>query len=104
MIARLLFLSSRLFTTSWGRKSAGALFQEKNIVSTYYFDLDYHEGIGLAVQAYPQMFRVWLTRLASVFCGNNWMLSHYIAGVDNICPCCCHKDESDSQGVHPTTH
>lgn len=83
-------------SASWGRQVARDLYQEKKIVSTHNFDLIYHEGVGLAVRSFPPTFRVWLTRFASGFCGNNRMLSRYTAGVNNVCPCCLHRDESNA--------
>ena len=79
---------------SWGSRAARALYQEKNIVSTFNFDLIYHEGRSLAIRSYPAMFRVYLTKRSSGFDATNRHLSRSNPGVANICPCCLHKDES----------
>ena len=79
---------------AWGWSAAKALYQEKCIVSSYNFDLIYHEGCHLAIKAFPQMFRVWLTRQTSGFAGTNCQLSRTTQGVRNRCPCCGHRDES----------
>jgi hypothetical protein len=79
---------------SWGRTAARELYQAKHIVSTYNFDLIYHEGRSLAVKSYPVMFRVYLAKRSSGSDANNRHLSRSTPGIANRCPCCRHKDES----------
>ena len=43
---------------------------------------------------YPQMFRVWVTKMVSHFCGSNRQLSHFNETDDDSCPCCGMPDES----------
>jgi hypothetical protein len=81
---------------------ARALYQEKNIVSKYNFDLIYHEGRSLAVRSYPAMFWVYLTKRSSGFDATNRHLSCSSPGVANRCPCCRHKDDSTAHITHCT--
>ncbi len=43
---------------------------------------------------YPQMFRTWVTKHVSEFCGANQRLLHIDPSVENAYPCCGNKDES----------
>ena len=66
---------------AWGRSFTREVYQAKHTVSSYNFDLIYHEGRALAVKAFPQMFHVWLTKKSSGCSGTNRQLSHiYLSG------------------------
>ena len=49
------------------------------------------------MREYPRMFRVWITKHVSSFCGTNRQLSRIDPTIENICPCCGQPDE-------PTSH
>jgi hypothetical protein len=55
----------------WGHRTAKALFDEKNIVRTEVIHLVWWDGLWKAMHGYPKMYRVWLTKHVSEFCGNN---------------------------------
>jgi len=42
---------------------------------------------------YPQMFRTWVTKHVSPFCGANQGLLPIDPSVENVYPCCGNKDE-----------
>ena len=45
------------------------------------------------------MFRVWVTKHVSYFCGTNRQLSRMDPSVANVCPCCGAMDETTSHIV-----
>ena len=73
---------------------AQALFQQKCLVSTYHFQDISWDFMDDALQKYPQMFRTWVTKHVSGFCGTNRQLSCIDASIVNKCPCCGKMDES----------
>jgi hypothetical protein len=79
---------------NWGYTVAQALFQQKCLVSTYHFQYISWDFLDAALQKYPQMFRTWVTKHVSGFCGTNRRLAHWDDSVDNICACCGCQDES----------
>ncbi len=56
---------------NWGYRAAQELFYEKDIIHREDFHLVWWEGLGAAMAWYPEMYRVWLTKHVSGFCGNN---------------------------------
>eukprot|EP00956_Cyclotella_meneghiniana_P012180 scaffold17280_cov48-Cyclotella_meneghiniana.AAC.4 len=79
----------------WGRAEARSLMAKRKIVSEDNFDKIHWEGVGAAMMAYPQMFRVYVVKHVSHFQGTNRQLSRDASpAVDNVCPCCGAKDES----------
>ena len=80
---------------SWGHEEARTLFGRRKIVSPQHFDLIYWDGMSEAMSAYPQMFKVYITKHVSHFQGTNRQLSRDVTqDVDNVCPCCGCRDES----------
>ncbi len=57
--------------SDWGFWSARELFHEKNILSRDDFHLVWWDGLAEAMARYPKMYRVWMTKHVSGFCGNN---------------------------------
>jgi hypothetical protein len=78
----------------WGKKEARRLFDKREIVSASNFDLIYWDGVSAAMEVYPRMFQVWVTKLVSHFCGTNRQLSRIDPNIENVCPCCGEADES----------
>ena len=78
----------------WGYQTARDFFHSKKIVHIEYFDLINWEGMGSAMRTFPVMFRRWVTKHVSGFCGCNEHLSHYTAGLDNVCPACASPRET----------
>lgn len=77
----------------WSYKTARALFHGKKLIDYADFDLIYWKGMGKVMKEYPRMFRVWVTKHVSHFCGTNRQLSRIDKTVSNVCPSCGRKDE-----------
>jgi hypothetical protein len=80
----------------WGASEARQFFQSKQIVNKRDFDLVYWDGMESVMGRIPEMFRVWVTKHVSRFCGTNRQLSKYDKTVRNVCPSCGRQDESTS--------
>lgn len=85
----------RALYKSWGRSEAITLLSRRKIVAEDCFDLIYWDGVEQAMEAYPQMFRVYITKHVSHFQGTHRQLSRDKSqDVENVCPCCGRRDES----------
>lgn len=78
----------------WGYKEANSLFHRRKIVPASKFDLICWDGVSAAMEVYPRMFRVWVTKMVSHFCGTNRQLSRIDPEIENMCVCCGCADES----------
>jgi len=78
----------------WGHKEARRLFHERGIVDRRYFNLIVWDGVESAMKGFPEMFRIWVTKQVSHFCGTNRQLSRIHTDVKNVCPSCGRRDES----------
>ncbi|KAL3788945.1 hypothetical protein HJC23_000229 [Cyclotella cryptica] len=83
-----------LLYETWGTKTAIPLFARRNIVCRYHYSKIAWDHVGRAMEAYPQMFNLWVTKHVSGFSGTNKQLSRYDGTTVNRCPCCGHNDES----------
>ena len=81
---------------AWGYKVARKLFHSRKIVDRKYFRLIYLDGIETCMKQYPTMFRVWVTKHVSHFCGTNRQLSRIDPNVSNTCPSCGYPNEDTS--------
>ncbi len=78
----------------WGHLTAKALFNEKNIVRMEDFHLVWWEGLWKAMNGYPKMYQVWLTKHVSEFCGNIIQRYHWSKGQHSPkCEFCLTEDE-----------
>ena len=84
---------------AWGYKVARELFHSKKIVDKKYFGTIYWDGVEKSMDSFPRMFRVWVTKHVSHFCGTNRQLSRFDASVVNACPSCGCEDESTAHIV-----
>jgi hypothetical protein len=78
----------------WGESAARTLFEQRNIVSSSNFDLVCWDAVSAAMDIYPRMFRVWITKMVSHFCGSNRQRTRFLEIDDDSCPCCGMPDES----------
>lgn len=78
--------------SDWGYRAARELFSSKNIVMKEDFHLVWWEGVGDTMAQYPKMFRVWLTKHISEFCGSNVQQYYWSKGL--------HSPKCDSCQVH----
>jgi hypothetical protein len=78
---------------SWGSRIARDLFHDKKIIPSQYFHLVNWEALHRVMHTLPQMYRVWLTKHVSGFCGTNKQLSRMSSSMDNKCMCCGGKNE-----------
>lgn len=81
----------------WSYKTARALFHNRKIVHKDHFKLIYWPGMGKVMRDFPRMFRVWVTKHVSHFCGTNRQLNRIDPRIKNKCPSCGKHDE-------PTSH
>jgi hypothetical protein len=99
-----IWISGRKVTSSirtalydaWGYTTAKHLLNRRKIVSASRFHHIAWDAVGQAMTSYPQMFTLWVTKLASGFCGTNRHLSRIDAATVNKCPCCGQINESTS--------
>lgn len=81
---------------AWGKGIAQELFQRRHIVSNHNFHFIAWDNVARVMSSYPQMYRTWVTKHISGFCGNNRQLSRIDPSTVNRCPCCHHPDDSTS--------
>jgi hypothetical protein len=80
--------------SDWGYRAARDLFSSKGIVLREDFHLVWWEGVGDSMTQYPKMFRVWLTKHVSEFCGSNVQQYYWTNGNHSPkCDCCQANDE-----------
>ena len=83
--------------TDWGYRFARDLFHKKDILLKEDFHLVWWEGLGEAMAWYPKMYRVWLTKHVSGFCGNNVQQYYWSKGSQSLkCGFCGNEDEYTS--------
>jgi len=83
----------KAFNRVWSYKTAKVFFHEKHIVNKYDFDLIWWDGVEAEMSAFPQLFRSFVTKQVSKFCGTNRQLARINASVENVCPSCGQNDE-----------
>ena len=72
----------------WGYRVARDFFHSKKIIDKTHFDLIHWEGMGAAMKSFPVMFRRWITKHVSGFCGCNEHLAHYVPDLSPKCSVC----------------
>jgi ribonuclease HI len=81
----------------WGYRYARKLFHEKDIVCREDFHLVWWEGMAETMSRYPKMYRVWMTKHVSGFCGNNVQQYYWNKGDHSPkCEFCGWEDEYTS--------
>ncbi len=79
---------------NWGYRMAKSLFDEKGIVCAEDFHLVWWDGVRRAMNGFPKMHRVWLTKHVSEFCGNNVQMYYWSKGTQSPkCEFCLTVDE-----------
>ena len=80
--------------SDWGYRASQELYNHTNITRPADFHLIWCDGLGAAMARYPKMYRVWLTKHVSEFCGNNVQLYYWSKGkVSPKCKSCGRDDE-----------
>ena len=79
-----------------GRRQARAWYHAKKIIHRSFFNLVWWQGVGRAMKSYPQLYRVWVTKHTSRFCGTNRQLARIDSSVKNVCPSCGCRNESST--------
>ena len=72
----------------WGRTEATRFFDFKHIVDSHNFDLIWWDGVGKAMASYPKMFRIFVSKQVSGWCGSNSKQSLWDSTISNMCPNC----------------
>lgn len=70
---------------SWGYQKAQALFNNKKIMKSKYFDPFNWEGVHQVTQTTPQMYWVWVSKHTSGSCRTNRQLSQMYKSIQNKC-------------------
>ena len=78
----------------WSYITAKHFFHTRRIVNRHDFDIVYWDGVERAMHGFPKMFRAFVTKQVSRFCGTNRQLSRIDPKVENVCPSCGRTDES----------
>ncbi len=78
----------------WGRATAKYFFNCKGIVSTLDFDTIWWPGVKAVMSTYPKMFRIFVPKQVSGWCGSNSKRSLWDTSFNNICPNCGMQNES----------
>ena len=73
---------------------AREFFHSRHIVNRHNFNLIWWDGVESEMKSFPKMFRNFVTKQVSKFCGTNRQLSRIDPSVENICPSCGQQDES----------
>ena len=80
--------------SDWGYRVAQSLYDSKNIIKSEDFHLVWWTGLGFAMMRYPKMYRVWMTKHVSEFCGTNVQLYYWSKGtISPKCEFCGTEDE-----------
>ncbi len=74
--------------TLWGQKEAQRFFNFKSIVHAHNFDLSWWDGVGKAMASYPKMFRIFVSKQVSGWCGSNSKQSLWDTTISNMYPNC----------------
>ena len=72
---------------AWGTQVARDLFHCRKVIPSKYFHLVNWEAVHDVMPALPQMYRVWVTKHISGFCGTNKQLSRMHKSTPNRCMC-----------------
>ena len=82
----------------WGYRAARELFEKKQIIRREDFHLVWWDGLRAAMNQYPKMYRVWLTKHVSDFNGNNVQLHYWSRGTHS--PKCEFCETEDQYTMH----
>ena len=77
----------------WSYRTARALFHSKRRINQEHFHLIFWNGVGRAMRSFPKMFRIWVTKHVSHFCGTNRQLHRINPDIKNECPSCGCRNE-----------
>ena len=72
----------------WGGSEARRFFDFKKIVHSRNFDLIWWDGVGKTMASYHKMFRIFVTKQVSGWCGSNSKQSLWDTTISNMCPNC----------------
>jgi hypothetical protein len=72
----------------WERARAKRFFDVKGIVRSSKFNSIWWAGLHRAITSYPKMFRIFISKQVSGWCGSDSKLSLWNSSADNICPNC----------------
>ncbi len=78
----------------WGYRAAQSLYDARDLIRTMNFHLVWWEELRAAMSRYPKMYRVWLTKYVSKFCGTNVQFYHWSRGAHSLkCESCSTHDK-----------
>jgi hypothetical protein len=72
----------------WGRSEAKRFLDFKHIVHTADFDKIWWHGLDLAMSSFPKMYRIFVLKQVSGWCGTNSKISLWDLTISNLCPNC----------------
>jgi hypothetical protein len=78
----------------WGQNVAKVFLDRKRIVPLSEFDSIWWDGMRMAMDSYPKMFRIFVAKQVSGWCGSNNKRSLWDSNIANICPNCGMTNET----------
>jgi hypothetical protein len=72
----------------WGRSEAKRFLDFKCIVHSFDFDTIWWHGMDLAMSSLPKMYRIFVSKQVSGWCGTNNKVSLWDSTIINSCPSC----------------
>lgn len=82
----------------WGYSAAKSLFATKDIIKASNFHLVWWGAVSAAMSSYPKMYRVWITKHISEFCGTN--VQQYYWSKGDLSPKCDFCGDQDEYTTH----
>lgn len=83
----------KAFERFWGATVARQFFHDKHIVNKSNFNLIWWEGMAKVMDGFPKLYRLWVTKHVSEFCGTNKQMWYWDNNNDPKCPCCGREEE-----------
>ena len=78
----------------WRHLPARELYHSNGIINRIHFDLVWWDGMEMVMKSFPKMFRVFITKQVSKFCGTNCQLKHIDDKINHVCPSCGNDGKS----------
>ena len=83
----------KAFERFWGAKEARQFFHDQHIVHKTSFNLVWWDGMSKVMMGFPKLYRNWITKHVSEFCGTNKQMWYWDKQNNPKCLCCGLEDE-----------
>ena len=88
LMVKYIWSEGHCFLGGKGSKVMCELSHDRWIVSQYYFNLVYWDGMEAVLLRFSEMFCMWVMNYVSYFCGKNCQFSRINKVTKNMCPSC----------------